>query len=634
VIYPNIRVDRLVATVVIAAFLVATGIGLHHRSEPSVVGAPTASAPVIASHTPRFTRPSIGLDANHRPLTEARKDTRSPEQIAMAACERADGSWACPGVRRPLGATPLAQITPPSWTVPGWDIDTGNSSGCASDSNTGTSATCGAAGSDIGPLLTTAQLIQARWGTSDPELDQITTLTFLSNSTAPFKITGHGSAGLIYTGPLGSAQQVWTGTAAGFVGYNYVAGNLSSLTAWTGAAKGQLVYDSTQNAYAWVDHITSGTVYLTAQQKAVPVPPNYDLSSLGIPGIISAPWASTDTLIAYTPVQIGLSSTGYHQTSVTITAQSNLLPTTTIYHLGITEPRYAFVPHFTLSDASLVEESIFFPPSSGGGGYGQLFVERVTTNQFSGTENTPIGGVLITSCESYPIISGGSVFQAAACAVEFCRDVIIENGSSFAGAIASFGVGDNSVIGGMYLSPTTAFYVYGSGEIEGVLWGNGDMDILGSIDTSYPATKTMLSRWTIGLTSTTALAPQSVAGVTNFVGPMVTNLGNGTVPQLLGTFSLANGSSSVTASVSQTGSLVNGDLMNFSSQVGTIYTIATVSGTAIVLTASYTGTTAAAAVANTQPLDRTLAMTGGFGGVAIGTNNFQTNIQLLGYPAH
>lgn len=61
------------------------------------------------------------------------------------------------------------------------------------------------------------------------------------------------------------------------------------------------------------------------------------------------------------------------------------------------------------------------------------------------------------------------------------------------------------------------------------------------------------------------------------------------------TFSVANASASVTASVSQTGILFAGQTVMFSSQPAVPYTLLTVVGTAITLTSPYTGTTAGAA---------------------------------------
>jgi hypothetical protein len=60
------------------------------------------------------------------------------------------------------------------------------------------------------------------------------------------------------------------------------------------------------------------------------------------------------------------------------------------------------------------------------------------------------------------------------------------------------------------------------------------------------------------------------------------------------TFAVVNGSPSVTASISQTGVLVPGQTLMFASQPGTTYTILTAVGTAVTLTANYSGIAAAA----------------------------------------
>jgi len=69
-----------------------------------------------------------------------------------------------------------------------------------------------------------------------------------------------------------------------------------------------------------------------------------------------------------------------------------------------------------------------------------------------------------------------------------------------------------------------------------------------------------------------------------------------TAGTLSGTFNVS-ASSSVTASVSQTGFLFAGDIITFASQAGVYYKLLTVSGTALTLTSAYTGTPAGATTA-------------------------------------
>ena len=132
----------------------------------------------------------------------------------------AGGGWACPAVKRPLMATGQTPIIPPSWTVPNWYIDPQNTTTCASDSNSGTSATCGGAG--IGPIVTYQELNVHRWGCQgDPsacprlspkhdaqlpqQADERGGLVFFDPS-----IELGGYAAVVC--PLGSAQQIATGT--------------------------------------------------------------------------------------------------------------------------------------------------------------------------------------------------------------------------------------------------------------------------------------------------------------------------------------------------------------------------------------------------------------------------------------
>jgi hypothetical protein len=77
-------------------------------------------------------------------------------------------------------------IINPNWTVAAWFIDPANTTTCASDKNTCTSATC-AAGS-VGPCLTWSEINYGRWGClgdpqACPRIAQDTTITFLSSQS-------------------------------------------------------------------------------------------------------------------------------------------------------------------------------------------------------------------------------------------------------------------------------------------------------------------------------------------------------------------------------------------------------------------------------------------------------------------
>jgi hypothetical protein len=238
--------------------------------------------------------------------------SRSPQQEALAACTGPQGQWYCPKIHRPLAATGAQPIIPASWTVGHWYIDPSNASGCASDSNSGTSATCGASG--VGPLVSWQELNVHRWGcagvpTACPRIQQNTILSYLSSVT--------NVSDTIVTAPsielgtymaiecaLGTAQQSATGTL------NTVTSKLrtsnqalsSTFTVTSGAtAVGQLVVNTTHsNSRAWI--VTSGgllTQPLAPITAPVPFPPT--LTEVDT-------WAHGDSFVAYTPMTVYIAS--------------------------------------------------------------------------------------------------------------------------------------------------------------------------------------------------------------------------------------------------------------------------------------------------------------------------------------
>jgi len=244
-----------------------------------------------------------------------RPDTRTAVQIAMAACPpgRCKGS-----AIKPLLAGPTNQpIIPASYTVPAWTIDPANSLGCASDTNSGTSATCsgGCSGSTcpsgIGPLLTWQELSVHRWGFQGglcptPRLQQNTSITFISNDTNadPVSFCPQSELGTnaLLLGNLGTGQQVCTGTisAVTSISRGAVATGLTQLTLPCNAAVGDLVFDSTQNAYFWTYKVNGAApAYFTT----TPV-------TLSTPGaaftVTSKTLSSGDSVTVYSPVTVNV----------------------------------------------------------------------------------------------------------------------------------------------------------------------------------------------------------------------------------------------------------------------------------------------------------------------------------------
>jgi hypothetical protein len=228
-------------------------------------------------------------------------DPRTPLQIAQAACRRVDGRWACPAIKQPtlLGAS-SSSITSPVLTVTNWYLDPQNGSGCAADTNSGTSATCGATG--VGPLLTWAQ-IAIRYGTIYPIIPygQSVTVHLLTAQNAGVDPI------FFYPNMSGGGQAVFVGTPvtvnASFTAGTVTAPNVSAggtlLTVASmpaGTAAGQLVYNATHGpSYAFIDSFATGTASMQQPLAA---------SGLTTPGT-AAPtavntWTTGDTLSTFT----------------------------------------------------------------------------------------------------------------------------------------------------------------------------------------------------------------------------------------------------------------------------------------------------------------------------------------------
>jgi hypothetical protein len=240
---------------------------------------PSSSAPVPSdSGTVHAAKPHV-LHGKRRQTggiaRPAAPDPRTPTQIALAACNsRCLGS----AVKPVLAATTNVPIQPVSWTVPDWYIDTANSSGCALNSNSGTSATCtggcsaGTCPSGIGPVLAAQEIITHRWGTPSPILPQTTTWHVLS--TQPIGYEKIILSPALVANPAGVPSNfVILGTPAPF-GAAFAAGVvtpkaygspgqlLTVATMPAAAVAGVLVQNVTTGSYATVDSKsgTTGTI--------------------------------------------------------------------------------------------------------------------------------------------------------------------------------------------------------------------------------------------------------------------------------------------------------------------------------------------------------------------------------------
>lgn len=257
----------------------------------------------VASCSPTPSDSDAGA-AISKPALVARATASTQPPIARGL--RGDPRTRLGEVARPRAATPSAvgapgPIVPASWTVPDWYLDPANLTGCASNANNCTSATCAGAGK--GPCVLANEVIVHRWGTDQPTLAQNTQFHSLSTETVgqesivayPVMVggTNFGIVGtpILVAGPFAlgvvTPKNRPTATllqAAGFVG--------------GGIAVGQLVVNSSKgNSRARIYKLAAGVATLTQ-----PLTPLTFANASSFPSTLSSEddtWTTGDTVSVY-----------------------------------------------------------------------------------------------------------------------------------------------------------------------------------------------------------------------------------------------------------------------------------------------------------------------------------------------
>ena len=285
--------------------------------------------------------------------------------LAAVACS------STPLTEKPIRASSAqaraGSLSPVSWTVPNWYIDPSNSTGCASDNNNGTSATCGTVG--VGPLSTWSELNAGRWQcfggpASCPVIRQNTAVTFLSSQTSnsdhicPRPSLQNGSS-FVLQGNLGTAQQIATGSLSSVTSKNRSSGTLLSATLPVGAATGLLIKNTTHLSYAWIHTLVSGNTWNISQPFA---PITVPATNFLIPTEVDT-WANTDSIVIYAP------SNEYIECLEGVFGNfnnnGNLANGFSIYHLTMSSPgdTYQFTPSRLSDNTYLIEMSSVRLPS-------------------------------------------------------------------------------------------------------------------------------------------------------------------------------------------------------------------------------------------------------------------------------
>lgn len=257
-----------------------------------------------------------------------------------------------------LSAVGIPPPLNPNWSVAAWFVDPQNTTTCASDDNSCTSATCGAAGSGVGPCKTWGQINAIRWGclgspVACPRLRQTTTITFLSSHTddtdpvESFPSIEHGGS-LIFTANLTqTVPSVGTSTFTTVINYsnssatNQAANDTGQLI----GNKGAMVVDMTKSATFWCNegtvngsHICRMTVPMgtvTAPPTALQVPSLFVnmTGGAGAPGL-----ASGDTYVEYVTTNVNI--VAVKPIIADWSAAAPAIPTNGVflYHLNIFDP--------------------------------------------------------------------------------------------------------------------------------------------------------------------------------------------------------------------------------------------------------------------------------------------------------
>ena len=431
-------------------------------------------------------------------------------------------------------------------TQAAWYIDPAN----GYDGYNGTSATF--TSGVTGPLKTWAHLVSL-WGTYSPRLRQNTTITFVTghtDNTDPVYFNPYLEAGAyaVIQGTLGAAQQIATGTLGTVTAKNRTTPQLLNAILTSGLSVGQLIVNATHSSRAWLYKNVTGNTWAISQP----------LAPISIPSLSAATevdtWTTGDTYTVYQPVQVNIAQVNPNYTDYSSGFNTGVF----LYQLQVFDPRGATDDLLTLgqSGVAIMESGV------------QRVISQEYNNQFLANNvwtNCDLAGGAYISGFARTIISAGMLRSAGgflvANAVSLDKDVIIAT-------LATTDTGGN--YGTVYIESGKTLTVGAASTTTftgtPVIWGLGTFLIVGTGRVQYPG----------GSATTTFVL----------------------VASLSGTFNVSNGSPNVTASTSQTGVITAGSVLTFGGGTATgTYTVLSASGTSIILTANYTGTSAAAATA-------------------------------------
>lgn len=401
------------------------------------------------------------------------------------------------GPSRKLGAT--LNPVPPTVLTPQWYIDPANSTGCASDSNNGTSATCtGQPG--IGPLSSWYALDVYRWGcefgqmqcprigatiAGDASVAPNVTVTFLSSQgdTSDPVVANPDLENGKWLAIVGNLTAQTTGVLASVTAKNRATPQLlqAAVTNADGgvglAAVNQLIVDTTHPSHAFTSSLVSGSTYAITQPLVAIAPGGFTGGATEVDT-----WANGDAVAVYTPVTVNLARLSPNVTDFNGSLGNGLyVESVTSYDSqgnGL-DPLYVgrgvqFVD-FVMNRNVYLETTPLDGPNGFGNVPGWGFANSIAIGGVTGGAGSPYSS-------AFPSWYGGAIpggFAVGDGVIDY--DAIVNS----AGQTSAYQTGFVYVASGKTLTfPGSAA---STGRGSGQIWGAGTVNAAGDCRVAYPA---------------------------------------------------------------------------------------------------------------------------------------------------
>jgi hypothetical protein len=433
-----------------------------------------------------------------------------------------------------------AESTPPTW-FSSYCIDNANQSGCASDSNDGTTCVCTGGGTHHGPLKTWSELYVNRLGcggygmcpryTAGHGISAVT-YTFLSSDTSEyinFETLNVGAMTVGITCTLGVSQTIGAGVLSNFSARNRTgvvpgavgSGLYKAAIAGVTLAQNEIVFDATNVSYFWpyYDITTSGgapgsgDTWAFSQPFAPVSSTEVVIASGDAVTVYLPPTIQANNIHSY-PVNTGGGGGIGNNTVITDCSFGGSDGTSVNANNGIAFYQDAFLSNAQITPGFngltiLLNDSA---PTSA------VDVNNSTAG-FGGQQNYILGGIY-----GSPGTGSQNCLTCNGCQMD--GDLIFgQTPGAYAGSITTF-------VGQAYVDVNNGLLIYPGTQVDftqslynaghPVLWGGGTLDIANLAGVQYPigagkAASTFTQKGAIGLFSAGTLGPACYLNTTTGV---------------------------------------------------------------------------------------------------------------------